>query len=192
MMIDLCNKLIDNDLTKNDLLERVEIRKTSAEDFEAICKTLAKAFDLSSPNEAAFQLRNSIARLDESIKLVDKYTGDIYGLLIFCDYPITMGSPIMLKERELGLFLDGFKQLNGHSFIIDERLRNCGLDKKMLYFNTDFIKENYDLLWIGVEHTLKSHKYWQRLGFVEVFRIEEAIFYMIPLSENMIKNYLLL
>lgn len=189
-MIDLCNKLIDNDLAKKDLLEKVEIQKTSVEDFEAICKTLAKAFDLSSPNEAAFQLRNSLARLDESIKLVDKENGDIYGLLIFCEYPITVGSPLMRESRELGLFFEQFKQLNGHSFIIDERLRGCGLDKKMLYFNTEFIKGNYDLLWIGVERDLRSHVYWQRLGFVEVFKIEEAVFYMIPLSENLIKNYL--
>lgn len=190
-MIDLCNKLVDNNLSKNDLLERIEINKTSVEDFNQICDTLAKAFNLSSPNEAAFQLRNSLAKLDESIKIVDKENGDIYGLLIFCEYPITIGSPIMNKSKELGKFLDMFTQLNGHSFIIDERLRGCGIDKKMLYFNREFIVNNYDFLWIGVERDLRSHCYWQRLGFVEVFRIEEAVFYMIPLSENLIKNYLL-
>ena len=191
MMIDLCNRLINNNLTREDLLERVEIQKTSVEDFNAICETLAKAFDLSSPNEAAFQLRNSLARLDESVKLVDKENGDIYGLLIFCEYPLTVGSPILNVDRELGISLEMFSQLNGHSFIIDERLRGCGLDKKMLYFSRDFIINNYDLLWIGVENSLRSHAYWKRLGFTEVFRIEEATFYMIPLSENLITNYLL-
>ena len=29
MQIDLCNKLINNDLTKEDLLERVEVTKTT-------------------------------------------------------------------------------------------------------------------------------------------------------------------
>ena len=41
MMIDLCNKLVDNDLTRENLLERVEIRKTSVEDLEQVCKVLA-------------------------------------------------------------------------------------------------------------------------------------------------------
>ena len=40
-MIDLCNKLVDNDLAREDLLGRVEIRKTSVEDLEQICKVLA-------------------------------------------------------------------------------------------------------------------------------------------------------
>ena len=72
MMIDLCNKLVDNDLTRENLLERVEIRKTSVEDLEQVCKVLAKSFNLSSYLEALFQLENSKARLDESVKLVDK------------------------------------------------------------------------------------------------------------------------
>ena len=94
MMIDLCNKLVDNDLSKNDLLERIEIQKTCQGDIEAICNTLAKAFDMYSAEEAFQQLIMSRARLDESIKLVDKYTGDIYGLLMFCEYPIVVGSPL--------------------------------------------------------------------------------------------------
>ena len=71
-MIDLCNKLVDNDLTKNDLLERVEIIKTSKEDLDQICKTLAKSFNLSSDAEALQQLTQSNALLDESIKLIDR------------------------------------------------------------------------------------------------------------------------
>ena len=186
MMIDVANKLIDNDLSKDDLLKRVEIRKTTEDDFVAICKTLARAFDLSSPMEAMFQLTHSKARLDESVKLVDKENGDIYGILIFCEYPITMGSPILKYEKNFGEWLDNFKQVNGHSFIIDKRLRGSGLDKKMLYFNKEFIRDNYELLWIAVERDLRTHGYWQRLGFVEVFKIEEAVFYMIPLSKKLI------
>ena len=41
MRIDLCNKLVDNNLTKEGLLERVEIRKTSTEDLVQICISLA-------------------------------------------------------------------------------------------------------------------------------------------------------
>lgn len=190
MMIDLCNKLVDNDLAREDLLGRVEIRKTSVEDLEQICKVLAKSFNLSSHLEALFQLGNSKARLDESVKLVDKETGDIYGLLIFTEYPIDRGSPIRMVESGISEFLSDYKQVNGHSFIIDERLRNCGLDKKMLYFNTDFLIKNYDFIWIGVEESLRSKSYWERLGFTKVFEILDATFYLIPLSKKMINEYL--
>ena len=190
MMIDLCNKLVDNDLAREDLLGRVEIRKTSVEDLEQICRVLAKSFNLSSHLEALFQLGNSKARLDESVKLVDKETGDIYGLLIFTEYPIDRGSPIRMVESGISEFLSDYKQVNGHSFIIDERLRNCGLDKKMLYFNTDFLIKNYDFIWIGVEESLRSKSYWERLGFTKVFEIPEATFYLIPLSKKMINEYL--
>ena len=189
-MIDLCNKLVDNDLTKKDLLEKVEIQKTKKDDLEQICKTLAKAFDLSSDAEALLQLTQSNALLDESIKLVDKENGDIYGLLMFCENPIKVGSPISLLESGLTEYLDAYTQVNGHSFIIDERLRGTHLDKKMLWHNIKFLSENYDLIWIGVERDLKTHEYWKRLGFVKVFEIPEAIFYLAPLSEKMISEYL--
>lgn len=190
MQIDLCNKLVDNDLSRKDLLERIEIQKTSIYDLENICKTLAKAFDLKSPIVALHQLDNSNVVLSESIKLVDKYTNEIYGLLIFTEYPIQIGSPIQIIEKEISQSLENYKQVNGHSFIIDERLRNCGLDKKMLYFNVNFLIENYDFIWIGVENSLKSLPYWERLGFTKVFEIPEATFYLMPLSKKMINEYL--
>ena len=121
---------------------------------------------------------------------MDKYTNEIYGLLIFTEYPIQVGSPIQMVENEISQSLEGYKQVNGHSFIIDERLRNCGLDKKMLYFNANFLIENYDFIWIGVEESLRSKKYWERLGFIEVFEIPQAKFYLMPLSKKMISEYL--
>ena len=190
MQIDLCNKLVDNNLTKNDLLEKVEIKKTSKDDLEQICKTLAKAFDLSSDAEAFQQLIQSNALLDESIKLVDKETSEIYGLLMFCEYPIKVGTPIMFEEPNLGKYFDEFKQVNGHSFIIDERLRGTNLDKKMLFHNIKFLRDNYDFIWIGVEKDLATHGYWKRLGFIEVFNIPQATFYLAPLSEKMVSLYL--
>ena len=190
MKIDLCNKLVNNDLTKQDLLERVEIKKTSKDDLDSICKTLAKAFDLSCEGEAYQQLIQSNALLDESIKLVDKENGEIYGLLIFCEYPIKVGTPILFKDENLANYFDEFTQVNGHSFIIDERLRGTNLDKKMLYYNIKFLSENYDFIWIGVEESLRSFRYWERLGFTEVFRIPQAVFYLAPLSKKMISLYL--
>ena len=190
MEINLCNKLIDNDLTKENLLERVEIRKTSIDDLVQICKTLAKAFGLSNDVEALQQLFQSKVLLEDSVKLVDKESGEIYGLLMFCECPIKFGSPISFVESELSEYLDRYAQVNGHSFIIDERLRGTNLDKKMLFFNIEFLRDNYDFIWIGVEKSLRSLSYWHRLGFVDVFEIPEATFCLIPLSKKMIKNYL--
>lgn len=190
MMIDLCNKLVDNDLTKNDLLEKVEIKKTTKEDLDQICKTLAKAFDLPSEEEANKQLTQSNVLLEESIKLVDRETNEIYGLLIFCEFPIKIGSPISFFERGLTEYLEGFIQVNGHSFVIDERLRGTNFDKKMLYHNIKFLADNYDLIWIGVEKSLKSLPYWHKLGFTDIFIIEEATFLMLPLSNKMINRIL--
>lgn len=188
MMLDLCNRLVDNKLTKNDLLERVEIRKTTPNDLEDICDTLSKAFDMYSPEEAYLQLMQSRARLDESVKLVDKETGDIYGLLIFCEYPIKYGSPILHFEKGIAEYLDNFTQINGHSFVIDERLRGTGLDRKMLFYNLRFLAETYDMVWIAVEKSLKTLPYWHRLGFIDIFTIEEATFLMLPLSRKIIND----
>jgi len=186
MGINLCNRLVNNKLTRNELLERVEIKKTTPDDLENICETLSKAFDMHSSKEAYFQLAQSRARLNESVKLVDKYTGDLYGLLMFCENPIKYGSPIMEMENGIAEYLDGFSQVNGHSFVIDERLRGTGLDKRMLFFNIEYLVKNYDLIWIAVESSLRTHSYWQRLGFVELFRIPEAVFYILPLNKKLI------
>ena len=190
MMIDLCNKLIDNDLSRKDLLEKVEIKKTSKDDIDKICKTLSKAFDLSCEGEAYQQLTQSNVLLDESIKLVDKENGDIYGLLIFCEYPIKIGTPILFENNAIAEYLDNFSQVNGHSFVIDERLRGTNLDKKMLFHNIEFLRDNYDFIWIGLEKSLRTFKYWERLGFTEVFSIPQATFYIAPLSQKMVKEYL--
>jgi len=187
MQIDLCNKLVNNSLTRDDLINRVEIQKTNEDDFDTICETLSTAFGLNSVEEAVFQLRNSKVLLNESIKLVDKKTKEIYGLLIFTEYPLKIGSPISIIEPTLCEYLDRFKQVNGHSFIIDERLRGCGLDKKMLFFNIEYLSNNYDMIWIGVERNLPTHNYWVRLGFVKIFEMEEATFYMVPFCKKITK-----
>jgi hypothetical protein len=48
------------------------------------------------------------------------------------------------------------------------------------------IVKNYDLIWIAVETSLRTHAYWQRLGFIEVFKIPEAVFYIMPLNKKML------
>lgn len=188
MMIDLCNKLVDNDLTREELLERVTIKKTNVNDIIDICSTLAKAFNLSCIDEAIFQMINSRVLYNESVKLVDNETNEIYGLLIFTEYNINQGSPIEHMEKGLSEYLKQFKQVNGHSFIIDERLRGCGFDRKMINFNRKFLTDNYDFLWAAVEKDLRTHQYWKRLGFIDVFRIEEASFYIMPLNKKFLSD----
>ena len=69
------------------------------------------------------------------------------------------------------------KQLNGHSFIIDERLRGTTIHKQMLFHNMEYIKQ-FDMIWLAVEHTLKTDNYWKRFGFEEILSIDEAKFYV--------------
>lgn len=177
MMIDLCNRLVDNNLTKEELLPNIEIVSTTYDDAPILTELLAKCFNLPGGQEEALrQLLFSNAQLDVSVKAIDKRNGDIYGFLIFSIFPIHMGSPIMHLNPKLGGFLIQFNQINGHSFIIDERLRGTGIDKKMLFHQMEYLKK-YDLIWIAVENSLKTHSYWKRLGFKELFSIPEAIFY---------------
>lgn len=178
MMIDLCNRLVDNNLTRDELLPHIEIVSTTYGDAPALTELLAKCFNLPFGQEEALrQLLYSNAQLDNSVKVVDKRNGDIYGFLIFSMFPLHIGSPIMHENARLGGFLIQFKQINGHSFILDERLRGTGIDKKMLYFKKDFLDE-FDLIWCAVESTLKTNSYWKRLGFKELFKIPQATFYV--------------
>jgi hypothetical protein len=187
-MIDLCNTLVDNGLTREEILPKIEVVSTSFEDAPKITELLAKCFALYNQEEALRQLIYSDARLDKSVKAIDRETGEIYGFLIFCNFPLHVGSPIFHINPRLGGFLAQFKQLNGHSFIIDERLRGTGIDKKMLMFQKDFLDE-YEMVWAAVERDLKSHNYWKRLGFKEVFSIHEASFYAI-FNEKMDIEYI--
>ena len=47
----------------------------------------------------------------------------------------------------------------------------------MLLYNIDYINQ-FDLIWLGVEKSLKTDNYWKRLGFEEILDIEEAKFYI--------------
>lgn len=181
MKINVSDLLVDNDLSRKELLENVEVQHTTYHDALNICKILTRSFDLSSVDEAIFQMLHSEMKLQDSVKLVDKRTGDIYGLLMLANYSINNGSPLPFVSKTMALHLSQMEQVNGHSFIIDKRLRGTGLDKQMLDMAYDAIKEKYDFIWVAVERDLKSHNYWQRMGFVKLFSIPEASFYVRPL-----------
>lgn len=186
-MINVGKKIVNNDLQPNDVVTSVTVEKTCENDIEKIIETLAKGFELTR-EEVFRQFVNSKILINESVKLVDKNTNDIYGLLTLCEYPIMFGSPIMEVERGIGEYLSQYKQVNGHSFVIDKRLRGSGFDKEMLYKNLSYLTDNYDFIWIGVEKDLKSHNYWKKLGFVEIFSIDEATFYILPLSKRFVED----
>lgn len=186
MMIDLCNRLVNNTLTREELLPNMEIVSTSYNDAPILTELLYKCFNLSSQEIALRQLLYSNAQLDKSVKVIDKRNGDIYGFLIFSIFPIHMGSPILHFNARLGGFLIQFNQINGHSFILDERLRGTGIDKKMLFYQKEYL-EKFELIWIAVERDLKTHSYWKRLGFKELFNIPEATFYGI-LNDKIVSN----
>ena len=187
MMIDLCNRLVDNDLSREELLPRIIVTKTTLDDAKTLIQLLAKCVGLTSEEEAYMQLTHSNVLLTESAKAIDVETGDIYGFLLLCDYPITDGSPIRFMSPRVSWMLSMPSQINGHSFIIDERLRNTGLDKKMLDLLREYISQ-YDMIWCAVEKDLKSHNYWQRLGFRKLFGIDEATFYALPLNERTVED----
>lgn len=176
-MIKLNNKLYDNNLTKECLLKVVEISNTNFEDIEQISRLFADSFDLTSIEEAKMQLNNTNIDWNNSVKLYNKRSGRIYGFLLFGEHPIEVGSPLQFIDYEMIPIISQLKQINGFAFIIDERLRGCSFDKKMLFYNMEFIKQ-YDMIWIAVENSLKSHNYWKRIGFKEFFNIEEAVFYI--------------
>lgn len=176
-MVRLNSTLCDDNITKEELLKNIEIKKTSYDDTQTIITILKKSFNINSEKEVLLQLLNSLADLDNSVKVIDKRNGNIYGLLIFSRYNLKLGTPIMFFNPILGDKLSKLPHINGHSFVIDKRLRNCGIDKQMLMFNIDYLKQ-YDFVWCGVEASLKSHNYWRRLGFQKVIDIDEAKFYV--------------
>ena len=170
------NNLHADGKTKEELLEHIEITKTSYSDVVEILDILSKTFNIDE-REALRQLLYSKADLDNSVKLIDKRDNKIYGLLIFSLFQIQNGSPIININPFLSDYLCGFSQLNGHSFVIDKRLRGCGVDKKMLMFQKKYI-DKFDIVWCGVENDLKSHKYWEKLGFLPIIEDNHGIFYI--------------
>ena len=176
MMIDLCNRLVDNDLEREEILKNIVVTGTTYEDAPILTELLAKCFGLYDQEFALRQLLFSNAQLDNSVKAIDKRNGDIYGFLILSKFPIHIGSPIMHLNAKLAGFLIQFSQINGHSFIIDERLRGTGIDKKMLRYQKEFL-DGFEMIWCAVEESLGTDNYWKRLGFKEIFRIPEATFF---------------
>ena len=169
--------LYQDNKTREELLNNIEICKTSYEDAMQIIHVLKKGLNIKSDRETLRQLLYTDAQLNESVKVIDKRDGTIYGVLIFSNFPIQQGSPLCRDNYELCSYLTQFKQVNGFAFIIDERLRGTDVHKDMVMYNMSYL-EGFDFVWCGVEKNLKSHNYWLRLGFEEIVRNCDASFYI--------------
>lgn len=186
----MATKLVDNNLTKDEIIQRLKICLTTSDDAYQMGEILKRTFNLKSKEEALYQMISVHTLFRRSIKVVDKYTNEIYGLLILSDFPLHYGTPLMDYSKKLGELTMKFKQLNGFAFILDDRIKGCGIDKMVLsYFlnHTNFPKE-YNLIWCGVENNLKSHEYWKRLGFKFLFENGEAKFYVKLLNLENLKK----
>ena len=165
----------DDSKTKKELLENIIICKTEYKDVFEIIRILKETFNIPSNEHVIDQLLTSNANLKESVKIIDKRDNKIYGILIFSHFNIAKGTPIQFYDNDLCNKNKMLKQINGHSFVIDKRLRNTNIDKQMLSFNNEFIKQ-YKMIWCGVDNKLKSKNYWLKLGFKELFHDNFASF----------------
>lgn len=179
--------------TRDELLENVVIEKTTFEDIYEVIRIVAHTFeidDYSQINHHVFnlveeELANSKADFDQSVKLVDKRDGKIYGVIVYSHFPIQKGSPILEEEstRMIGEYLMGFSQINGFAFIIDKRLRGTGLDKKMIMYNYKWL-ETFDFIWAATDIDSKTNEYWKRWGGLEILTTDEASFYIKNMSKK--------
>lgn len=176
-MIQKCRLLHEDGKTREELLNHMTICKTTYKDAVQIVYILTKALGIPSDGETLRQLLYSNANLDESVKLIDQRDGQIYGLLIFSEYPIQQGSPIFGQNHELSQYLKRYSQVNGFAFLIDERLRGDNIHREMLRYNLDYLN-NFDFIWCAVENELLSHNYWKKMGFEEVLCNRDAKFYI--------------
>ena len=184
------DKFYDDGKTRKDLIQNCIVTKTSYSDVVDIVNILADTL-VGSKRDVVRQLLYSNADLDNSVKIVDTRDNKIYGLLIFSKFNIDCGSPIRFVEPMICDYLLKFSHLNGHSFVIDERLRGTSFDKKMLLNQKEYIN-TFDFVWCGVENELHTHKYWERLGFLKFMETDEAKFYIYPKDKNMFLDIFIL
>lgn len=175
-MLELGKRLNNTTESQKELLPYLKITKTTYEDIWEILRILVQCFKIPSKLEAYKYLYEHKVNMLNSVKLIDTRTNEVYGLLLLGEAKVSKMLPLTHQNPLLHKILNEFKQLNGIAFIIDERLRGCLFDKKMLYHNIDYIK-NFNIVWCGVDTNLNTHKYWKRLGFFEIIDLPFAKFY---------------
>lgn len=175
-MIQIENRFNKKKIEKEELEKFCRISKTNEHDIFEIAKILCYNMGLNNPIMALQQLLNTNVNVNESIKLYDPRDNSVYGVLILSNFPMEKGSPLSIIEPKAAKLLKNYSQINGFLFIIDERLRGSGFDKKMIEMALPYISQ-FDMIWVGVDKNLKTHNYWQRLGLVKTLTTNEAVFY---------------
>ena len=175
-MLVIEKRVNNTNFTTQELNDKLKIEKTNFSDIMGILKIMTDCFKIPTTIDAYNYLYLHKLNILNSVKLVDKDTNEIYGVLLLGEVPMADVTPIMFICPTLNCVLNKLKQLNGIAFIIDERLRGQGWDKKMLYSNISYINQ-FDIVWCGVDATLKTHHYWERLGFDNLFNDSRVNFY---------------
>lgn len=171
--------------TRDEILENLEYGFLKESDINQVLTSVSHILDV--PVFALLeQMEVTKVDINNCIKVYDKITNKIYGILIFSDFHIFKGSPILNFTEKCTQF-QNTKGVNGFLFCIDKRLRGTNVHKEMLHKSIPYLS-NYDYVWAGVAKNLKTHLYWKRLGFEEVFSIPEATFYKMD-SCDIIKKY---
>ena len=168
--------LQDNNLTREELLDKVSLSYMDYCDIPQLASLMVKAFGVDTMCFAFEQLIRTRVVMEKSVKVFDPETDEIYGFLVLSNFKINEGSPIKFEEFALDEFLNGFSQIHGYAFVLDKRLRNTGYDKRMLSM-VDYFINSFDFCWLAVDSDLRSNAYWKKLGFKEIFSIPEATFY---------------
>ena len=176
-MKDFTKQFWNDSKTKEELINNIEICKTENRDFINIALLFHSQFDLPTERDAVQQLLYSNVNLNESVKLIDKRDGQIYGLLLFSNYRIEKGTPLQFTNEWLVKYLMPMTQLNGFLFIIDPRLRGERFDMEMLLYNKEYW-DTFDLIWCAVDTNYNTHNYWKHVGFHEITNIPQATFYV--------------
>lgn len=180
-MVKLENTLFKDSHTSEYLEKHCKIANTSPKDLDAIASILVYCFNI--PKMCSTRAGDVVRFLYEtkidiynSVKLYDPATERIYGILLIGNKQLHEASPIYQNNKLLKDVLSGCNQVNGIGFLIDDRLRGRGFDRKMMMHNKDYF-DKFDLIWHGVDNSLKTHNYWKRFGFTELIDDGHVKFY---------------
>lgn len=176
-MLVINEKVCNDDLNRNQILKTCKIDYTSASDLLQILRILIKCFKIPNLTLALQYLIDINVDLKRSVKYYDPLTKEIYGLLLFGEQSTKNGIPYFsFKQPILSEMLNTCRQIQGAAFIIDERVQGSGIDKKMLKFRN--LKETKEMVWCGVNKSLNTHNYWERLGFTNFYEDDVVKFYL--------------
>lgn len=170
------DKFIANpDLTEDEMFDNVVLRECDPSDILNVADAVMKTFGLPTLDMTLRTFDEHKVDLYNSVLAVDAFTDEIYGVLLFAYHPLS--SEIRKNDISFQDFLQTLDMVEGHAFLLDERLRGKGIDKEMLDFAKPFLN-TFDAVWCGVDNDMKSHKYWERLGFKKMGENHNACFYM--------------